>query len=445
MASKRYLTIGMKSRDESQSKKAKSLANEIHEACMEGEIEKVKSFLKETNQEPSIIEEISKKETLINLSQNGKTEILKELLKNSVNPNCTNDEGQTPLHIACHYSHVDVVMALLNHGANVNAENNKKECPLVWIDVWKFNEEVATIIARKLLEHGADINAQTKYGDTLLSSAAAAGNFSLVIELLKNGADVNIRDKNGQTPLHDVDNCDIVRELIKYGASMNTKDRFGNTPLHTASVYGHISGVKELLRHKAKLKSSNNLGYTPIYLAYENRQARVIKEFLEHSLRTKKQVIEENLLHFAAMNGQIEIVSTILEHGVEVDQRDGDYDNTTPLHDAAEKGQLAIVKLLLIYGADINAQKDNGETVLHTVLHGRNLGGHYSEQKLLKVMEELLDEKYKINLKLKCSKGLTPLETAIKLGRLKMARRLSKFLCSEPKITDSIYPLKHLL
>ena len=91
------------------------------------------------------------------MSQNGKTEILKELLKNSVNPNCTNDEGQTPLHIACHYSHVDVVMALLNHGANVKAENNKKEYPLVWIDVWKFNEEVAPIIARKLLEHGGSL------------------------------------------------------------------------------------------------------------------------------------------------------------------------------------------------------------------------------------------------------------------------------------------------
>ena len=136
---------------------------------------------------------------------------------------------------------------------------------------------------------------------------------------------------------------------------------------------------------------------------------------------------------------------TILEHGVEVDQRDKEFANTTPLHDAAENGQLATVKLFLVYGADINAQTDGGETILHTVLHGRNLEEPYPEQKLLEVMEELLDEKYKINLKLRCSKGLTPLETAIKLGRLKMARRLSKFLCAEPKITDSIYPLKHLL
>ena len=63
-------------------------------------------------------------------------------------------------------------------------------------------------------------------------------------------------------------------------------------------------------------------------------------------------------------------------------------------------------------------------------------------------MELFLDEKYGIDLTISCfteDDEKTPLETAIKLGRLKMARRLSKFLCSEPKITDSIYPLKHLL
>ena len=116
-----------------------------------------------------------------------------------------------------------------------------------------------------------------------------------------------------------------------------------------------------------------------------------------------------------------------------------------PLHDAAENGHLVIVKLLLIYGADINTLTNDGETVLHSMLHGRNLEEPYPEQKLLEVMEELLNEKYNIDLKLKCGEGLTPLETAIKLGRLKMAKMIAKVLCPKPKISDSIYPLKQLL
>ena len=448
MASKRSLSNGKKSNGESNSKKAKTLANEIHEACLAGEIEKVKALLKGNRMEHVAIEEICKMETLLVLSKNENQELLKELLKNGVNPNCTNDEGETPLHIACSIGHGDIVMELLNHGANVNAENHKKECPLVLIDVWKSNEEDVTAIASLLLEHGADINAQSKDGSTLLSLAAAASNYSLVCELLKNGADVNLQDKTRQTPLHDADSCNIVRELIKHGAYKNAKDYEGNTPLHIVSENGYIPELKELLRHKANLKIRNNLGHTPVQLASIKGHALVVKEFLEHSINAKKQVIKDCSLHIAASNGHIEVAMTILEHGVVVDQRDKEFANTTPLHDAAEKGQLATVKLLLIYGADINAQTDDGcETILHTMLHGRNrsLREPYPEQKLLEVIEELLDAKYKINLKLKCSKGLTPLETAIKLGRLKMARMIAKVLCPKPKISDSIYPLKQLL
>ena len=214
---------------------------------------------------------------------------------------------------------------------------------------------------------------------TLLSLAAAASNYSLVCELLKNGADVNLRDKNRQTPLHNADSCNIVRELIKHGAYKNAKDYEGNTPLHIVSENGYIPELKELLRQNANLNIRNNEGHTPIYLASENGHALAVKEFLEHSPTAKKQIINENLLHIAALTGDIEVVMTILEHGLEVNQRDKDYSDTTPLHDAVENGHLAIVKLLLIYGADINALTIDGETVLHTMLHGRNLEEPYPE------------------------------------------------------------------
>ena len=444
MAYERRLSDGNKSRDETKSKKAKTLANEIHDACLTGEIEKVKSLLKENRLESAGIKELNKKKTIINLSENGKAELSKELLKNGVNPNCKNNEGQTPLHLACYHGHVNVVMELLNHGANVKAKSNDKESPLVSIDVWELEDEISTNIARKLLEHGADVNSKTKDGDTLLHLAAIRGYYSLLCELLKNGADVNAKDSTHKTPLHGAANCDIVRELIRYGTSINAIDQSGDTPLHVASEYGNETAVEEILRHNPKLNIMNNEGQTPIELAFEYGEAMVIKKFLKQNNTGKNIVIDPLFLHYAAKKGHIEVVNILLENGVKTDERDKENDNTTPLHMAAKEGQLAVVRKLLECGADINAQSHSGQTPIHKLLNIK-LCFPILPQTWLMVMKVLLDERYNIDLTLKCSKGLTPLETAIKLGRLNMARTIAKVLCPKPKITDSIYPLKRFL
>ena len=96
MSSKRLASNENQSIDVSKAKKAKTLANEIHQACLAGNTEKVKVLLKEGRLKPSIIKEINKKKTLIELAENRETEILEELLKNGVSPNCKNEDDQTP-------------------------------------------------------------------------------------------------------------------------------------------------------------------------------------------------------------------------------------------------------------------------------------------------------------------------------------------------------------
>jgi len=57
-------------------------------------------------------------------------------------------------------------------------------------------EEVKT-----LLDHGADINFQDKFGDTALMIVSSKGNTEMVKILLDHGADVNLQDKFGDTAL----------------------------------------------------------------------------------------------------------------------------------------------------------------------------------------------------------------------------------------------------
>ena len=58
-------------------------------------------------------------------------------------------------------------------------------------------------------------------------------------------------------------------------------------------------------------------------------------------------------LHFAAIHGQIEAARWLLDHGADLEARDGDF-HATPLSWANEKGQTAMVAFLLGRGAGID-------------------------------------------------------------------------------------------
>ena len=63
-----------------------------------------------------------------------------------------------------------------------------------------YNDKPVTLKA--LIEAGADVNAQDSDGSTPLSFAAEEGNPMIVMELIKAGADVNLARHDGATPLH---------------------------------------------------------------------------------------------------------------------------------------------------------------------------------------------------------------------------------------------------
>ena len=226
---------------------------------------------------------------------------------------------------------------------------------------------------------------------------------------------------------------------------IDAKDKDNLTPLHIASEAGNISVVKELLKHNPNLDITDKVGQTALRFASGEGHTLVVKELLK--FRGKFQKLNDWSLHIAAINGHIDVVRALLEHGVEVDPLDQDTENETPLHDAAEKGYAHIVKELLNHGANINARTNRGDTVIHKLLYCTTTPQYDSrlENEYLAALEVLLDKKYGIDLTLKCKLGFTPIETAIKLGEHKMARMIAKFLCPQPKITDSIYPLKHFL
>lgn len=74
-----------------------------------------------------------------------------------------------------------------------------------------YNYPHHDLIAKLLVEYGADINAKDKKGDTPLILAAKSGNSLMLKMLLEAKADCNIKNKRGKTMLDYLDDEESIR------------------------------------------------------------------------------------------------------------------------------------------------------------------------------------------------------------------------------------------
>jgi ankyrin repeat protein len=139
------------------------------------------------------------------------------LLERGVNMNGRDNEDRTPLHFACYHGQIDVAEALLDCGAQANAADIQGHTPLhqVLLGIGNYGYKSSGMsqlslerhpdrvlcLAPLLLEHGADINAQNKDRETPLHLASRLWLRYMARFLLKHGADVNVKNSEGKSPL----------------------------------------------------------------------------------------------------------------------------------------------------------------------------------------------------------------------------------------------------
>jgi len=88
------------------------------------------------------------------------------------------------------------VKRLIEEGADVNAQNNDGWTALMWATHYGYPE-----FAKLLIDKGADINAQNNKGLTALGTASVRGKTKAAKLLIEEGADINVQDTWGHTAL----------------------------------------------------------------------------------------------------------------------------------------------------------------------------------------------------------------------------------------------------
>ncbi|XP_039347949.1 caskin-1 isoform X2 [Mauremys reevesii] len=135
-------------------------------------------------------------------------------------------------------------------------------------------------------------------------------------------------------------------------------------------------------------------------------------------------------LHHAALNGNTELISLLLEAQAAVDIKDNK--GMRPLHYAAWQGKKEPMKMVLKAGSAVNVQSDEGQIPLHLAAQH----GHYD------VSEMLLQHQSNPCIVDIC--GKTPLDLACEFGRVGVVQLLlSSNMCTallEPKPGDATDP-----
>lgn len=106
-------------------------------------------------------------------------------------------DGWSPLHLAAHYGHAEIVELLLHNNAPVDLRSKNAMANTALHAALAGRR---TAVAKILLDAGADANATQHGGWTPLHSAAASGDREAIDLLIARGAKAQLANDAGVTP-----------------------------------------------------------------------------------------------------------------------------------------------------------------------------------------------------------------------------------------------------
>jgi len=323
--------------------------------------------------------------------------------------NDVDDFNRTALQAAALNGQTLIAKLLLERGADVTVATQDG-----WTPLNSASDSGYIGVVKLLLEKGADVTVETNKGWTPLNSASSNGHVDVVKLLLEYDADVTVATQDGSTPLDSASfngHVDVVKLLLEKGADVTVTTQDGSTPLDSASSNGHVDVVKLLLEYGADVTVATQDGSTPLDSASSNGHVNVVKLLLEYGADVTVTTQDGSTpLNSASSNGHLEVVKLLLEKGA--DATIATHDGWTPLNSASSNGHLEVVKLLLKKGADATIATQDGWTPLLWA----TIQGHWDVVKLLL--------EHGAEIESKDSKGRTPLSWAAANGHTAVVQLL---------------------
>ncbi|VUC26309.1 unnamed protein product [Clonostachys rosea] len=209
--------------------------------------------------------------------------ILKGMKPDEVKAKDDDDEGRTALHNVALRGLRGVVARLVKDGADVSAEDAKKNRPLHLCSQGGFG-----VTARELLKQGAKggIDAENSGGETALHLASLKGRITVVKILLEHNASTNVLAKFNRSPLFNASmkgHLETVRLLLSDTNPLQVQTDTGRTPLHVAILNKYEKVTEELLKKGAETHICDSKGWTPLMTATKKESVSLMEILLRPS------------------------------------------------------------------------------------------------------------------------------------------------------------------
>ncbi|XP_022045686.1 protein phosphatase 1 regulatory subunit 16A [Acanthochromis polyacanthus] len=196
-----------------------------------------------------------------------------------------------------------------------------------------------------------------------LLDATARNDLNEVRELLNSGVSPDLVNEDGLTALHQCcidDFVEIVQCLLDAGACVNACDSELWTPLHAAATCGHTGLVQLLIQAGADLLAVNADGNMPYDLCEDEATLELLEMVMAEQGITQDRIDE---CRGAKETAMVADIRALVESGADLNAQDNN--GATLLHIASANGYVSVAELLLENSAQVEVKDSDGWTPLH--------------------------------------------------------------------------------
>lgn len=201
-----------------------------------------------------------------------------------------------------------IIRLLILRGADLNHKSEDENSATLFLPVTEDGLELIELFH----EHGADLDQENRWGETLLKQALDETSFEVSTFLLSKGADINSPCINLNAYMHKNDNATIDFLLANnFDLNKQKKDTFSGKaplPLIYACEKGRADYVEKLIAHGADVNPVSPQGAIPLFSAIKSGSLEIVKILLDNGADINYQTINGmNAFMLASTSGRKDI------------------------------------------------------------------------------------------------------------------------------------------